>query len=143
MKPHTALRRQDASRSGRCGAALVSAIVALIVTAGILFAMLKSAVEVQREIRYQRYQLQADALATAGMERAIAALQASGEYRGETWRVKAADLSGDDAAAVSIQFQPVGDNPSDLRVVVEAQFPADADQRAQRTLEAIIHRNSP
>ena len=54
----------------RSGAVLVVAVIALLTAAVILFGVLKAAVNHYRQIRINRYSVQAQALANAGIDRA-------------------------------------------------------------------------
>ncbi|HEY2827732.1 MAG TPA: hypothetical protein VGJ04_09055 [Pirellulales bacterium] len=123
----------------RRGAILAAVLVEFIVAAAILFAVLQAAISHHRHLLGGRQQLQSQWLTQAGMDRAIAQLRSSTDYRGETWHVPAADLDGIDAAEVQISLEPVPDQSDDLHLTVAAKYPADAVHCVQQTQEATIH----
>jgi type II secretory pathway component PulK len=118
---------------------LAAALVEFLIVVAILFAVLQDVVHHHRQLLIGRQQLQAVWLAQAGVDRAVAQLRASPDYRGETWRVPADDLDGFGAAEVQIRLQPIADKSSDLHLTVEAEYPTDSTRRSQQTREATIH----
>ncbi len=124
----------------RGGVILFAALIALATATVILFGVMQACISQLREVRIQRYQSQADLLATAGIERAEIQLRQSATYPGETWHIAAAELDGFGSADVRIQVEPQADQPDDLRIVVQADYPSDTEQRARRTREVFVHR---
>ncbi len=124
----------------RKAAVLAAAVAALAIATIILFGVLKAAVNHQREIRTQRYQLQADVLANAGLNHAMAQLRKTGSYQGETWRLAADELDGSGPAEVSIRVETVSNQPDDLHITAQADYPSDTEHRARKTHATTIHR---
>jgi len=120
------------------GMALVIALSAFLAAAAILLPALVSVASHQRHIRDDRFRSQAELLAQAGIERAIAALKQTPGYRGETWHVQAADLDGFAPADVEIRVQPIADTLNKLRVQVHADYPADSLPRARQSREIVL-----
>jgi type II secretory pathway component PulK len=118
---------------------LAAALVEFLVAAAILFAVLQDVVRHHRQLLTGRQQLQTQWLAQAGVDRAMAQLRKSADYRGETWRVPPDELDGVAAAEVKIRLENVADQPDDLRLTVDAQYPTDSIHSSQQTREAIIH----
>ncbi|HEY2827919.1 MAG TPA: hypothetical protein VGJ04_09990 [Pirellulales bacterium] len=123
----------------RRGAVLVAALVEFIVAAAILFAVLQAVVGHQRQLLAGRQQIQAQWLAQAGIDRAVAQLQKSPDYRGETWRVSADELDGIAPAEVQIRLETVPERTDDLHLSVQAKYPADSVHCVQQTRETTIH----
>jgi type II secretory pathway pseudopilin PulG len=92
-------------------------------------------------------------LAEAAVRRAAASLAANPAYRGETWQVDAAQLTGSHAASVVIRVEPVNAsnasaaNPNDkptLRIEAQVSYPRDV-ARLRETKTVVINpsRESP
>jgi len=123
----------------RRGAVLAAALVEFLVAAAILFGVLQDVVRHHRQLLTGRQQLQTQWLAQAGVDRAVAQLRKSADYRGETWRVPADELDGVAPAEVKIHLESVADQPDDLRLRVDAEYPTDSVHCSQQTREATIH----
>jgi hypothetical protein len=123
----------------RSGAVLVAAVIALLTAAVILFGVLKAAVNHYRQLRTNRYAVQAEALANAGIDRAIAQLRRSEKYQGEVWKLAPEDLDNTAPGEVTIQIDPATKYPDSLHVKVQADYPSDTEQRARKSRETIIH----
>ncbi len=122
----------------RRGLALVTAIVALIVSATIVLGILRSATRQFLEIRDQQHYLQADELLDAGIGRAMAELRKSSDYTGETWRVGADELGGSRTARVEIKVKSNDSDPGQRTLIVQANYPPDEFNRVRITREIII-----
>jgi hypothetical protein len=127
------------SHRRRRGAVLAAALVEFAVAAAILFTVLQGMVSHQRQLLIEQRQLQAQWLAQGGVDRAVAQLRKSADYRGETWRVPADELDGTAPGEVKINLDAVADQPDDLHLIVEANYPSDSVHSSQQTREAIIH----
>jgi hypothetical protein len=123
----------------RSGAVLVAAVIALLTAAVILFGVLKAAVNHYRQIRTNRYAVQAHALANAGIDRALAQLRQSDKYQGEVWKLASEDLDNTAPGEVKIQIETATNDPDRLHVKVQADYPSDTEQRARKSRETIIH----
>jgi type II secretory pathway component PulK len=121
----------------RRGSALVAAIVALSVAAVVLFNVLKATLDQHRQMRTHRQAVQTDWLATAGIDRAIAQLQKSADYRGETWRISAEELSDTAAAEVSIRVENAGES-NQRKISVQADYAADNIHRSRKTKQTVV-----
>jgi type II secretory pathway component PulK len=121
----------------RRGSALVAAIVALSVAAVVLFNVLKATLDQHRQMRTHRQTVQADWLATAGIDRAIAQLQKSADYTGETWRIAAEELSDTAAAEVSIRVADA-DESNQRKISVQADYAADNIHRSRKTKQTVV-----
>jgi Tfp pilus assembly protein PilX len=137
---HVQIHRQSADRRG---VVLAAALVAFLATAAVLFALLKTVVNHQREVRDQRQSLQAQALADAGIDRGVAQLRRSDAYRGETWHVPDSQLDGTATADVEIRVEAVADHPDQLHLFVQADYPSDPIHRARQSRQATIKLKSP
>jgi Tfp pilus assembly protein PilX len=123
----------------RRGAILAAALLAFFAATAILFAVLQSVVSHHRQLRNQLVQLQAQSLAQAGVERALAQLRATNAYHGETWKIPAEELNDDSNAAVEILVEAVSDHPNDRHIQITAAYPDDPIHRAQQSRELIVH----
>jgi hypothetical protein len=94
-----------------------------------------------KTIELNARQIQAGWLAESGVQRAEARLAADAHYRGETWKISAADFGNESAVddgLVTIRVEPVAGKPDRRAVHVEADFPFDPVQRARETRDTII-----
>jgi hypothetical protein len=136
-------RRQNSHRRSsathRRGAILAAALIEFVVVAAILFSILQGVIRQHRQILTGRQQLQAQWLAQAGVDRAVAQLHKSADYHGENWRVPADQLDGASPADVKISIEPVPDHPDDRHLTVEANTSPDSIHSVRRTREATIH----
>jgi type II secretory pathway component PulK len=121
----------------RRGAVLVAVIVALAVGSAVLFYVMKAAVDEQRQLRSHRQEVQADWLAKAGIDRAIAQLRQSAEYAGETWQVPPEQLDGISPAEVAIKVEPAAETDT-RQITVQADYPADTPLRSRKTQQTIV-----
>jgi hypothetical protein len=127
--------RSVGTSSERRGAALVMAVVALTVCSVMLFYLLKGALDTQRQMRTHRQEVQADWLAAAGIDRALATLRRSPDYTGETWQIPADQLG--DAAEVVIKVEPAAESNS-RQITVQADYPGGTIHRTRKTRETTI-----
>lgn len=126
------------SPARRRGFMVIVALVCVAVVALMGLSALRMLVEERRHLRAQAWELQAEWLADAGMQRAEAMLAAGGDYAGETWLVPPEDLGGEHAARVQIAVETIADRAGTRRVRVVADYPDDPRLRARRTLETVV-----
>lgn len=127
-------------RHRRGGAILVVALVCLLVVMSIVAGMIKGALRERRQLHQYRDLRQTDLLVEAGADRAAARLAEDPEYRGETWRVPAEEISGNAAGEVTIEVardesvEPTDDEGAPtLRVRVSAEYPLVGVTSIRRT----------
>ena len=125
----------------RRGALLAAALVAMVVAGSILLSILQTVVAHHRQTFTHRQQVQAQWLAQGGIDRAVAQLRSSSEYRGETWNVPEDELSGSAPGKVVIRVEPLADEPNALQISAQADYPSDTDHRARQTREVVVHLN--
>jgi Tfp pilus assembly protein PilX len=107
--------------------ALIAVLCCLMVAGVVVLNMLRSSIIEQRQLRAQRQHLQAERLAEAGLERAVAQLRQSSTYAGETWLIAAAEL-----------VEPINDRPQERTILVQADYPDDPLHRVRKTREASV-----
>jgi hypothetical protein len=125
-------------KSRRKGLASVAVLIVLFVIALICAALLKVAFARRVELGMEERRAQAGRLAESGMDRAVARLNTSGDYAGETWGIPAEELGGRGAGSVSIQVEKVADRPDRRKVRVQADYPTGSSQRARQSREIIV-----
>jgi type II secretory pathway component PulK len=121
----------------RRGVVVVAAVVAFAIAATFLFYLLKNTLDQQRQMLTHRQEIQADWLAAAGIDRALAKLKQSPDYNGETWRVPADELSDTAAAEVVIQIED-SNLFNQRKITAQANYPLDTPHRARKTLAKTI-----
>lgn len=139
MRTVAALSTPQPSRQGMT---ILIALAALVLSGLLLLAAVRTAVGEYRAIRHQERQSQAAWLASSGVERALASLAADQNYQGETWVVDATSLTGRYGAEVEIAVQPVTDRPDARQIVVRADFPAAAVDRARESRQLVVELSS-
>ncbi len=77
------------------------------------------------------WNLQAQWLAEAALERAAARLAKDSKYAGETWTVSAGEFVGRQGGAVKIRVGPDAGHPGRRVVRVEAYYPDDPVHRGR------------
>ncbi len=125
------LRTTAATR--RRGLTSVAVLVCLIIITMISGAVLRVGLACRDEIRAQERSLQAEWLAEAGIQRALARLAADPAYTGETWDISARELDSADAALVTITIGPAPGEPKRRHIRAQADYPRDPPRRARYT----------
>ena len=125
-------------RADQRGAALIVTIVCMMAATVIFMSVLQLAVAERRAIRTQQWRVQAGWLAESALQRATNRLAADAEYAGETWKIPADELAGEDDAVVKIEVRPVADQPNRRVVHVRADYPDDPQQRARYEKQAVV-----
>jgi type II secretory pathway component PulK len=142
--------KADRCRSPRRGLTSVVVLICLLVITMISGALLKVGVAQREQTRAQERALQAEWLAQAGVERALARLAAKPDYGGETWELAAADLrpsesgraeQGPTARVVISAQHPTGSSGRRL-VKVQADVPADSALRARHSIQLLVEPGS-
>lgn len=123
----------------RRGTVLVAVMVCLLVVTTLAAALVQSAIKAQQQTRLQQQQLQAFWIAESAARRAIAQLNRSGQYRGETWRIAADELGSRQGAVAVIRVEPIDDESGRQRITVEARYPDDPVHRAAHTKTWIVN----
>jgi type II secretory pathway component PulK len=122
----------------RRGAALLIALTALILVAVAISLALRTNLTARREARRAAAALQAEYLANAGLELALAQLETSPEYSGEVWQVAGEVLAGRDTAQVTIEIAAESTDETARRIVVVAEFPTgDSPLKHRHRLERL------
>jgi hypothetical protein len=116
----------------------VAVLVCLVVITMIAGVLLKAGRAQRERVRAQERRLQAEWLAEAGIQRALARLAADSGYRGESWEIAARDLESPDAALIAIAVEPASEDPSRLRVRARADYPRDPPSRVRHTKQIVV-----
>ena len=110
----------------------------MAVATTILLSILKLVAVQRQSLELQARQMQAAWRAESAVQRAAARLSAEANYRGETWSISPQEIGGRDGAAVVIRVSEVAGKNDRLAVHVEADYPADPQQRARQVRDAIV-----
>ena len=119
--------------SFRRGAVLVAVMVCLTVITILCGTLLKLSLAEQKQVRLDECRLQAEWLAESGLERAAARLATAGDYAGETWELRAAELGVSGAATVRISVDRKGDTPRPRSVTVHVEYNREGQQTVRHT----------
>jgi type II secretory pathway pseudopilin PulG len=124
------------------GLTAVAVLVCLIIITMVAGALLKVTFAQRDETRVQERRLQAQWLADAGIQRALARLDADPGYSGETWEIPARDLDSADGAAVAITVTPAPGDPKHRQIRVQADYPRNPPSRARSTKQIRVENDS-
>ena len=138
--PLTDLKRLRPRRGGLASAVV---LVVLFVIALISVALVKVAFARRAEVAREERRVQAGWLAESGVDRAVARLDVSADYAGETWRIPADELGGRGEAEVAIRVEKLPDRPDRRRVRIEADYPIRSNQKSRQSREVIVALPSP
>jgi Tfp pilus assembly protein PilV len=117
---------------------MAAALVVLLVVSLSSFALLQNLSRTQRQASRNRWQIQSQCLAEAGVERAQARLLRDQAYRGERWTI-AADASASRSEDGEVEIQvALSDESSAATITVKAKFPAARPDAALSTLQTTI-----
>ena len=129
-------------RPRRRGVALFGVMICFIAISLLTVSWFKSVNIERQQLRTVQRRLQVDWLAEAALDRAVARLADKPAYRGETWRLSAAELSGHAAASVAIEVKPVAGRPNRRRIEIVADYPTDSVHRVRQRRQLIIALNA-
>ncbi|MGA2058917.1 MAG: pilus assembly PilX N-terminal domain-containing protein [Thermoguttaceae bacterium] len=141
QRPHPRVpsgRLSQRERGKRRGVILILVLACLAIASVLLITGIKLALSSHRVSRTFGWSVQAQWLAESGLERAAAQLAADADYSGETWKISAKDLDGDDAGTVKIDVKPVPEHDNRRLVKVETDFPDDPLDRVQYSKELTL-----
>ena len=108
-------------KSRRRGAVLIAVMIGLAMATALVLTMVRSAAVERRLLKQQSHHHQAAWLCAAGVQRARQAARTNLDYRGEVWRVPAAELNKDVDGLVTIST--AADAEGMTVVTVVATFP--------------------
>ena len=119
---------------------IVIAVCSVIALAAIA-ALARIATEERHADRLRFWNLQAEWLAEAALEKAAASLAENTEYAGETWNLSHEEMAGRYGAAVKIDVEPVANLSTQRIVRVQVDFPNDPHDRRRMTKEVVVEQN--
>lgn len=122
------------------GAVLIVVLVCFVVAASLFVLVARHAGVERRASETRLWTLQAQWVAEAAVERAVARLAADANYQGETWTLSPADLAGGAGARAVIHVERAADRPDGRRIRVEAEYPNDPVHRARWDKEIVADR---
>jgi hypothetical protein len=140
------------SQIPRRGMTVVAVLACLIVLTLLGAALLKLSLARRQFNRELEHRLQADWLVESGIDRALARLATVNDYKGETWRLSAADLglpespgqalgpkpSGSAAAVITITVDHPRAESAGRRVRVQADYQAAGANRCRSSDELLV-----
>ena len=132
MKVRRFTRWQYLRSGSRRGAVLVAAMVCVLILTLMSAALLRTVSLAREQSRSEARRMQAECLADAAVERAVARLRAEPKFEGEKWDITADELQAAAPAAIAIRVES---NDEVWKVRIQADFPGDATLRA-RTVRA-------
>jgi type II secretory pathway component PulK len=133
----------EAHGKPRRGAILVVILVCFVVAATLFVLLARWGFAEHRAAETRYWDLQAQWLAEAGLERAAARFAADANYTGETWAISANDLAGNSSGVVRINVEKDANRPNRRRVSVEADYPDDPAHRCRWQQQIVVDRREP
>ncbi len=140
----------QSGRAPRGGLTTVAVLICLVVILLISGVLLKIGVAHRDRVRALERSLQAEWLAQAGLDRAVARLASSAGYTGENWVLAPRDLGLSEAsggapgkaALVSIKVEKPPGAPERRLIKVQADFPPDPPHRARHSAQMLVELGS-
>ena len=140
----------QSGRAPRRGLTTVAVLICLVVIMLISGVLLKIGVAHRDRVCAQERSLQAEWLAQAGLDRALARLASSAGYAGETWVLAPRDLGLPEAAGgetgkaalVLIKIEKPPGSPEQRLIKVQADFPPDPPHRARHSAQMLVELGS-
>lgn len=139
------------SRPDRCrGLTTVAVLICLLVIGLISGVLVKLGVAYRDRVRTEERRLQAEWLAEAGVDRALARLASNADYAGERWEIPAESLGltavkapeRGPAAVVVIEVERLKDQDGGAIVRARADYPPDPPNRV-RVIREIVAPKTP
>jgi hypothetical protein len=131
---HRWVKQRNRIPRSRSGAVLVVALVCLLIVMSLLGSMLQGALRAQRQLHSERDRRQTELLLAAGADRAAVLLSTQPDYRGDTWHLPAASITGRGTGQVITTIaRQSDDQPWEVRVVAEYPLGGDLSIRRSRT----------
>ncbi len=124
------------------GVVLVVVLVCLMIASMLSVAVVRQIVAERRTLEMSHRNLQTRWFAETGLERAAARLAVDEKYSGETWTIPAKELAASDPAVIRIQVETVAEQPQRRSVRVEADYPADSQQRCRKMKQIVVDRDA-
>ena len=130
------------SSSRRRGFVAALVLVILMVITLLTGVLLKLVLARQTELHSAERRLQAEWLAEAALDRAVAKLAADPKYNGETWEIPAVEFAGFDNAAVLIALEAVPGKPDARIIRARADYPKTEQFRMRESRTLTIDLNT-
>lgn len=136
------MRRQISKRtigSARDGTILVIALICLLLVTVLTASLTRTALLQREQVLRDEFQLQAEWLAEAGIDRAAVRLRSEPAYTGEEWR-PAADVGEIPLGQVRIDVvrEESDSGPTLVRINVTADVPADVVDRVRVERKSVV-----
>jgi len=113
-------------------------LVCIAVASAVFVSILRTGYSQRQRARLALWQIQARWLAQSGLERARATLAERPDYAGETWRLPAQQLGGQDAGVVRIEVQALPGEPKQRLISVQADYPDHSQHRARESRQWVV-----
>ncbi|MBL8849427.1 MAG: hypothetical protein JNG89_07075 [Planctomycetaceae bacterium] len=120
----------------RQGAALVVALICLLLVSMLSAVLIRTALAQRDQLQRDAWQLQAEWLAQAGLERALVRLGSDPAYTGETWQTAAGD--GKPIGRVDITVAAADDGAGGRLLKLSVNVPDDPVNRAHVEREVLL-----
>lgn len=142
--------KRSSSPHDRRGLTTVAVLICFVVLGLMITALVKLGVAYRDQIRTAERRLQAEWLAEAGVDRALAKLSHSADYEGETWEIPIDELGlpavkgaeKGPAAVVKIEVERSEDQDGGWIVRVKADYPPDPPRRVRVSREVVAPKSS-
>jgi type II secretory pathway component PulK len=122
-------------KARRCGAILIAVLVCLVIVMALIGGLLQGTLRARRQLLAERDRRQAELLLQAGLDRAALALASETDYRGESWELPAASITGGGAGLVTAEVtREAEDKPWQIHVVAEYPVGSELSVRRSRTI---------
>jgi Tfp pilus assembly protein PilX len=119
-------------KNRRSGTVIIMVLVCLVIVMALIGTLLQGTLRARRQLHAERDRRQAQWLLEAGLQRGLRRAAAAAEYRGETWRLSAEDVSGSGAGEITIELSEAGEGQR-RRLSVVAEYPIGSKLSIRRS----------
>jgi len=140
--------KRSSNPHDRRGLTTVAVLICLVVLGLMIGVLVKLGVAYRDQVRTAERRLQAEWLAEAGVDRALARLAQNADYEGERWEIPADALGSPDAkttekekppeAVVAIEVKRPKDQGGGPIVRVTADYPPAPPRRVRASREVVV-----
>lgn len=127
------------TRTTSRGLAMIAVLAVLMIVGGFSLTVVRSVTARRQMLLGEERRIQAEWLAEAGLERALAKQRTSGDDKPETWNIPEEELGGRGAGRVTIKWAPSPPDTGRRTLLIEAKYPADIPEHAFVRREFIVN----
>lgn len=123
--------RRHFHRIHRRGTIVLIPMICLVLSLAVIGTLLKQTSIELKQLKKERYQIQANWLADAAGQRAVLKLRNQRYYTGETWSLSSEEIGGKFSGIVEIEIDRNPQNSQSITIRTLASYPAKVTERVR------------